>query len=125
MNKAMILKGFQEAMLWASNDERDNEHENLDETCTIEDITVDANKKIMIIIDDFLKNSKLTLDMIKADEDQVGHDLFLTAKGFSVGFWDRPHYYPNGLHLTLSAWCDDYRYNIEPYINAENKVELN
>ena len=123
MDKAKILKGFQEAMLWANHDDRDNDNEHIDETCSIEDITPEANEKIMVIINDFLEKSQLTLEMIKTDEDQIGHDLLLTAQGHGVGFWDRPHYYPNGLHTSLTEICS-YKYNIAPYINEDNKVEL-
>lgn len=73
-----------EAALWSSTDAEDTP---LDENYSIEDLSSEALEKIEQDCMAFVEQAGALLDSL--DNDQSGHDFWLTRNGLGVGFWAR------------------------------------
>lgn len=91
------LRGFVDAMLWASNDESNEQGgEPLDRNYGREDIAPNTLRRIAGFIANFHDAAQTQFpegtpthdDGSELGSEQGGHDLFLTAAGHGVGFWD-------------------------------------
>lgn len=82
MNK--FTEHFLIAGLWATNDDNGDP---LDDKYSIDDIDEESMKKADALCDKFRNEAGPLLDEI--DDEQGGHDFFLTANRHGVGYWDR------------------------------------
>ena len=81
-----ILKHYLIAALWASTDDSGNP---LDSKYDLEDIAQESKDKSMQDIKAFMEKAG---DLIaNIDEEQLGHDIFLTRNHHGAGFWDRDY----------------------------------
>lgn len=76
-NKDIILKHYLVAALWTA--ELDNR--------TIDEISIPSLRKATKDVNSFVDKAGSLLDGI--DEEQIGHDFWLTRNGHGAGFWDR------------------------------------
>jgi len=83
-----ILGGYLEALLWASTDDEGNP---LDDDYSISDITKDAIERSKADIAKFQKLAEKELEGLDVEDSQIGHDIFLSRNGHSVGFFDRDY----------------------------------
>jgi len=84
---ATILNHYLACALWASNDDQG---EPLDSLYGVGDIDLASVTAAIAEIEAFLfKCAFLGLDLDALDEEQIGHDLWLTRNHHGAGFWDR------------------------------------
>ncbi len=77
MNKQTILTHYLFAALWTAElDSRD-----------IDEIALASKENAIKDIDSFVEKAGTLLDGM--NEEQVGHDFWLTRNGHGAGFWDR------------------------------------
>ena len=81
MNTSTILKGYLEAALWADTEEPTNK------IYTTEDIDSESIEKAKEDITKFIHLAGSLLNEI--EDEQIGHDFYLTRNGHGAGFWDR------------------------------------
>lgn len=75
-----------EAALWSTNDESDESGGvPLDENYSVDDISEETLRKMQKDCDKF---QELAGEMIEDQEEQAGHDFWLTRNGHGAGFWD-------------------------------------
>jgi|SRR3972149_3149972 len=85
-----FLRGYLVAALWSSNDNSDDSGgEPLDKNYSIDDISDESLAKAISDVNKFIKENRAALDGTGADDDQNGHDFWLTRNRHGVGFWDR------------------------------------
>ncbi len=82
-----ILKAYLITALWVSVDEDD---EPLDRYYTSTDYSRDAIRKAKEDIIKFVKDAGELLN--GEDEDEIGHNLYLSRTGHGAGFWDHDPY---------------------------------
>lgn len=102
MNK--ILSAYLVCALWSSTGD---DCEPLDSEFSIEDFSFDARIKANCDIQNFLdllENEKINWREFW-DEEQFGHDFWLTRNGHGAGFWDRGH---GELGETLTKWAKTF-----------------
>jgi hypothetical protein len=82
-----FLKQYLETALWSSTDS-ENDDEPFDRNHDINDFSNEALAKATADCNSFIaKNEK---DLARAgDDEQNGHDFWLTRNGHGAGFWDR------------------------------------
>ena len=84
-----ILQGYVNAMLWASTDNADDSGgAPLDDNYGPDDVANEAFAKIRADIIAFLAVEGVESILERYDDDDIGHDLFLTRNGHGCGFWD-------------------------------------
>lgn len=84
--------GFLVAALWSSNDESDdNGGEPLDANYSIHDFTKEALVDLAADCERFQEENADALSATGADDEQLGHDYWLTRNGHGTGFWDRDY----------------------------------
>lgn len=84
----VVLKHYLIAALWSSTDS-DNEDTPFDTDYDVEDFdkkTVDKARQLII---KFMIDNEADLKASGLDDEQIGHDLWLTQVGHGAGFWDR------------------------------------
>ena len=81
-----VLTGYLACALWASSDE---DGRPLNGMATIDDISEASKEFARKECAAFLAENAELLDASELDEDQIGHDLWLTRNGHGTGFWDR------------------------------------
>jgi len=89
-----FTKAYIEAVLWSSNDDNGDP---LDENYTVDDISLETKMKMTVDCINFQKDNKVNLDKAYklypenewTNEEQAGHDFWLTRNGHGCGFWDR------------------------------------
>ena len=84
-----ILNAYLCCALWSSLDDND---ENFDSNYSATDFTENFINKSVADINHFLKlvdDANLTESLKQWDDEQIGHDLWLTRNGHGSGFWDR------------------------------------
>jgi hypothetical protein len=85
-----FLRAYLETALWSSTDESDDSGgEPLDKNYSIEDFSDKALAEATKDCNSFEKLAKKLLDETDADDEQHGHDFWLTRNGHGAGFWDR------------------------------------
>jgi hypothetical protein len=111
MNK--FTTAYIECALWASHDDND---EPMDDRFGLDDIAPEAIKSMEEDCADFQNaNAELLADI---DDEQAGHDFWLTRNGHGSGFWDR------GLGKVgeqLTAACGPYG-SSDLYVGDDGKV---
>jgi hypothetical protein len=78
-----VVNGYLKAALWASTDG----NELLDRHFTIEDFSYGSHMEAQSICLAFVTACQRLLDGI--EDEQIGHDLWLTRNHHGTGFWDR------------------------------------
>ena len=79
-----FLKAYVECALWSSNDDNGNP---LDDWATINDL---APETLAIMTADCADFQESFADLLEdIDNEQAGHDFWLTRNGHGAGFWDR------------------------------------
>jgi len=89
-----FTKAYIEAALWSSNDDNGDP---FDENYTVDDISLETKMKMTVDCINFQKDNKVNLDKAYklypenewTNEEQAGHDFWLTRNGHGCGFWDR------------------------------------
>jgi len=82
-----------EAALWSTNDD----NEPLDKNFSIDDLSPETQAKMTTDCINFQQINKAVLDIAYdlypdkewSEEEQAGHDFWLTRNGLGAGFWDR------------------------------------
>ena len=80
-----ILDGYLKAALWAETDDNDDP---LEDNYTARDIDSGSISKAKRDIKKFVQMAGDLLMVDGNDEEQIGHDLWLTRNGHGAGFWD-------------------------------------
>lgn len=90
-----ILAAYVECALWSSvdfGDDPDDSPECFDAWATVDDIAPETMATMRADVVDFLTSPALELPGAAWwDDEQLGHDFWLTRNGHGAGFWDR-HY---------------------------------
>ena len=89
-----FTKAYIEAALWSSNDDNGDP---FDENYTVDDISLETKMKMTVDCINFQKDNKVNLDKAYklypenewTNEEQAGHDFWLTRNGHGCGFWSR------------------------------------
>ena len=112
-----IRASFIESLLWAESDDTETPLEN---NYSSDDVSTDSIDKITKLCAQFIANAKVGC-LIEADDNQIGHDLYLTCAGHGAGFWDGD--YPiYGDYLTKV--CQSISRDIYAYIGDDNLVYI-
>ena len=117
MNK--FLEAYIIAALWSTNDES-NEAGGypLDQTYGIEDLAPKTLAKMEADCTKFQADNKDLLEASKMDDEQAGHDFWLTRCGHGAGYWDR------GLEEVgdqLTAACDKWG-SVDLYVGDDGRI---
>lgn len=116
-----ILNAYLVCALWASRDEND---ENFDDNYNVTDFTENFINKSITDIKHFLKlvdDTNLTESLEQWDDEQIGHDLWLTRNGHGTGFWDRD-FKDDDKISDLVAYSTDFK-SIDLYVNAHFEID--
>jgi hypothetical protein len=82
---------YVECMLWAENDQADEQGgEPLENNYEYDSLTPDSKYRIDRVCMGFWSNFK---EFFYDNPEQAGHDFWLTRQGHGTGFWDRPEIY--------------------------------
>lgn len=81
-----FIKAYFHAALWSSNDDND---EPLDDNYSMSDIADESYKKLEDEATKFENENKELYTKGGWDDEQAGHDFWLTRNGHGAGFWDR------------------------------------
>lgn len=93
-----FLRGYLEAALWSSTDD---DGDPLDGTYSVNDFSAEAIESAVKDVNDFMESN--ADDLAEAgDDEQNGHDFWLTRERHGAGFWDRG-YGAVGKRLTDAA----------------------
>ncbi len=84
----IVLKHYLIAALWSSTDS-ENDDTPFDSNYNVDDFDSENVTKIRKLIIKFLMDNKSDLKASGLDDEQIGHDLWLTQVGHDAGFWDR------------------------------------
>jgi hypothetical protein len=84
-----VLGNAKIAALWSTSGPEDADYDNLDAVFTEEDITGEAEEKLVALIDQFFDKAGDLLDEYPSEAEQLGHDIIMTTNRHGVGFWDR------------------------------------
>lgn len=99
-----FLRQYLVTALWSETD-YDNDDEPFDKNHTITDFADEALEKATKDCNSFMeKNEEYLLNA--GDDEQNGHDFWLTRNGHGAGFWDRGYSKEVSDHLT--AACEKY-----------------
>lgn len=93
-----FVASYLEAAIWSSTDQSGNP---LDRNYDVKDFTPEAIKEAINDCNDFIASAEELLRQ-HGDQDQNGHDFWLTRNGHGAGFWDRG-YGKDGEELTALA----------------------
>lgn len=100
-----FLRAYLVAALWSSTD-YDNDDEPFDKNHDITDFADEALEKATKDCNAFMEQKEG--DLFRAgDDEQNGHDFWLTRNGHGAGFWDRG--YDKGVGDRLTEACKAYR----------------
>jgi hypothetical protein len=106
--------------LWSSYDNSDDQGgEFLDQNYSIHDFTLEALQSAIKDCNQFREENAKHLEEI--EDEQAGHDFWLTRCGHGAGFWDRGH--PEPIGTALTAACEVFG-NVDPYLTDHGMVDL-
>lgn len=80
-----FVDSYLEMALWSSTDE---EGHSLDDTYDVDDFAQEAIDQAVSESNDFIKANRADLESV-GDEEDHGHDFWLTRNHHGAGFWDR------------------------------------
>lgn len=93
-DRSVVLEHAKIAALWSTTGDEGAEHEgtpyeNLDDVFGTEDVSDEAEAKLVELIDNFFEEAGDLLDEYPMTAEQIGHDIILTTNHHGAGFWDR------------------------------------
>lgn len=91
-----FVDAYLEAALWASIDDNGDP---FDKNYDIEDFDQESIDKAVKESNEFIMANREDLEKV-GNEEQHGHDFWLTRNGHGAGFWDRG--YPDDIHSRLT-----------------------
>lgn len=100
-----FTRQFLETALWAENDHDKDGNPPLDKDWSITDIAEETVLKLKADCDSF-RESNAELLAQAGDDEQNGHDFWLTRNGHGVGYWDRG--YSKDVSDKLTEACKAY-----------------
>lgn len=114
-------RAYVECMLWSSNDESDESGgEPLDANYDQFDLAQETLLQIRKECDEFqAQNTKLLAQA--GDDEQNGHDFWLTRNGHGTGFWDRG--YPKEIGQALTEAAEQFGEQW-PYVGDDGLIYL-
>lgn len=95
-----FTRAYLECALWSSTDEKDRP---LDDRFEVEDIAESALKSAREDCEAFQHREAEALKACGANDEQNGHDFWLTRNRHGAGFWDRGYPEPFASKLTEAA----------------------
>jgi hypothetical protein len=99
-----FTKAYIECALWSTNDNMDDSGgESLDANYTSDDFTPATLTATIVDCARFQRENAMDID---GEEEQAGHDFWLTRNHHGAGFWDGDWCPPLGQRLTEA--CKDY-----------------
>ncbi len=110
-----VYKHYIIAALWSSTDEDDAA---FDSNYSVEDVDPKTATKIKARIKQWLIDNASDLKESGLDDEQIGHDLWLTQVGHGAGFWDRDLDKELGNRLSKAA----KELGSSAYVYSENGV---
>jgi hypothetical protein len=111
-------QGFLEAALWSSTDNADDSGgEPLDKNYDISDIDPKTLASLLKDCDDFCEENAELLARA-GDDEQNGHDFWLTRNGHGAGFWGRDS---GAVGDKLSDACKPYG-SVDLYVGDDGKI---
>lgn len=111
-------QGFLEAALWSSTDNADDSGgEPLDKNYGISDIDPKTLASLLKDCDDFCEENAELLAQA-GDDEQNGHDFWLTRNGHGAGFWDRGY---GAVGDKLSDACKPYG-SVDLHVGDDGKI---
>lgn len=116
MNIQTILDHYIICALWSSTDNKDQP---LDQNYDVSDIDSKTKEKMIGDIVKFLKDAETPLEESELDEEQIGHDFWLTRNRHGAGFWDRG--LEKSLGEKLTKICHKFG-EVDLYVGDDNKV---
>lgn len=86
---SFMVHGYLTCALWLATEDlpNGNSGRSLDEFCTIDDFNEKTIREAIEVCDAFKESAGSLLD--EWEDEQAGHDLWLTRNGHGAGFWDR------------------------------------
>lgn len=118
-----FLRGYLAAALFTGTDESDEQGgEPLDKNYTIDDFSNDAIARAVRDTNEFIKKYNDQLAETGADDEQLGHDFWLTRNRHGTGFWDRNYPEPAAKTLTDAAHAMGECWVL---VGDDNKIHLN
>lgn len=115
MNIDTILRGYVACALWSSTDD---EGEPLDDGRDIDDLPAETLAKMLEDVTDFVTTNRSDLNRSALDDEQIGHDFWLTRCGHGAGFWDRGI---GAVGDRLSDACKVYS-NVDLYLGDDEQI---
>jgi hypothetical protein len=120
-----FVTAYLEAALWSSNDESDESGgEPMDANYGIGDIAQESLAKAQADCAKFQEENEDLLDQVSeeygADDEQYGHDFWLTRNGHGAGFWDRGY---EDAGDELSAAAEKFG-ELYPYVGDDGKIYI-
>jgi len=97
-----FMKGYITAALWSTTDEADQP---LDKKYIWTDISVGCYERMATDCNKFLRENEKDID---GEDEQAGHDFWLTRNHHGAGFWDSPEAWQNGAHRRLTDAAHEY-----------------
>ena len=116
MNIKTILEHYLICALWSSVDTNDIPLDNNYSIDDIEQESIDQAEKDII---SFVETSKNLLDTL--NEEQIGHDFWLTRNGHGCGFFDRG--YHKNVSDYLTKQCDEFG-ECYLYVGDDGKIYM-
>lgn len=111
-------RSFLETALWSSTDESDDSGgEPLDKNYSISDFDPKTLASLLKDCDDFCEENADLLAKA-GDDEQNGHDFWLTRNGHGAGFWDRGY---GAVGDKLSAACKPYG-SVDLYVGDDGTI---
>jgi hypothetical protein len=86
MNIESTLRGYVACALWSSTDDNGDP---LDDGRDYDDIPPETLAKMRADVTSFVTTNRADINRSALDDEQIGHDFWLTRNGHGTGFWDR------------------------------------
>ena len=115
MNIEKVLLGYVSCALWSSTDDNDVP---LDDGRDFADLPEVTMAKMRADVTAFVAANLADLQRSALDEDQIGHNFWLTRNGHGTGFWDRDL---GAVGDRLSAACDLFP-SIDLYVGDDELI---
>jgi hypothetical protein len=100
-----FMQAYVEAALWSSTDDNDDA---LDKNYSVSDIAEDTLDQMRADCEKFKKENEVLYDKGGWDDEQAGHDFWLTRNGHGAGFWDRAGKFDKEVGEKLTKAAKEY-----------------
>lgn len=114
-----FTRQFLETALWAECDHDKEDSPPLDKDWDITDIAEETVIKLKNDCDSFRESNKELLEQA-GDDEQNGHDFWLSRNGHGCGFWDRGYgEVGNKLHAATKPYGSVFLYVVDNKIHCD------